>query len=384
VTETVEDRLNAGGAVVTFAPRASLKHPSRFGLLTWSEIDFDPKKSDMLIKGLIALDSAGLAFGDSGSGKTFLAGDLGLHVALGRLWFGRKVLQGGVIYLAAEGGLSMRRRVVAFREHHGIPKGDNVPFALIPSPVDLLHPLADMPELLALIERVAAGFAHPLRLVVIDTVSRTLAGGNENGPEDMGAFVRNVDVLRATTGAATLAVHHTGKDPARGGRGHSLLRAAIDTEIEVTKSPNDDQSMATVTKQRDGETGRAFAFKLQRVDLGQDQDGEPVTSCVVMPIENADAIKPGKTGRRPIPAEHLKALEYLKDAMVDNGELVTANGIPPGTRVVHVDHWRDRLKQRGLHDGTDSGKKWFQRARASLITHERIVFDGSYVWIVKP
>ncbi len=49
----------------------------------------------------------------------------------------------------------------------------------------------------------------------------------------MGALVRCMDLIRQETGACVLFVHHSGKDAAKGARGHSLLRAAIDTEIEV-------------------------------------------------------------------------------------------------------------------------------------------------------
>src|SRR5260221_8522594 len=126
--ETPEDRL--GGNEEHFGSenhdRATFKHPSRFGVLTWPEIDFD-LKSNMIIKGVIEQDSSALLFGDTGSGKTFLAGDMGIHIAAGRSWFGRKVQRGGVIYIAAEGGLSVRRRVVAFRRHHGISQNENIP-----------------------------------------------------------------------------------------------------------------------------------------------------------------------------------------------------------------------------------------------------------------
>lgn len=382
MNKTPEQILDQQGSRESIAPPLALKYPSRFGLLVWSEIDFKPK-SDMIIKGVIERDSLGVIYGDTGSGKTFLAGHVGFHVALGRPWFGRKVLQGGVIYIAAEGGLSMRRRVEAFRKHHGINQSDNVPFALIPSPVNLLDPQADVPELLALIEAVAAGFSHPLCLLEIDTVSRALAGGNENGPEDMGAFVKNLDLIRAKTAATILGVHHTGKDPSKGGRGHSLLRAATDTEIEVAKSETSGQSIARVTKQRDGVEGDTFTFDLRPVELGVDEDGDPVTSCVAVPVENAAGPTPAKAPKRAVPAEYLKALDYLGDIMADHSEIIVANGIPSGTKVVHVDRWRDYLKQRGLHDGTETGKKWFQRARSGLITNNRVAFDGSYVWIVK-
>jgi RecA-family ATPase len=58
--------------------------------------------------------------------------------------------------------------------------------------------------------------------VVIDTLSRALAGGNENAPDDMGALVINTDKVRQLTGAALIYIHHSGKDAALGARGHSL------------------------------------------------------------------------------------------------------------------------------------------------------------------
>ena len=192
------------------------KYPSRFGLLTWSEIDFG-LRTDMLIKGLIEQHSSALLYGDSGSGKTFLAGDIGIHVALGRPWFGRKVLQGGVIYIAAEGGLSMRRRVVAFRQHYAIDKSTPIPFALIPSPVNLLDPEVDMPELLVLIKAVAADFPGPLRLIQVDTVSVPWPAAMRMALRIWG-LVRT-SIISERNRRATIAVHHTGKDPTKGGRG---------------------------------------------------------------------------------------------------------------------------------------------------------------------
>jgi RecA-family ATPase len=62
----------------------------------------------------------------------------------------------------------------------------------------------------------------PVKMVVIDT----LAGGNENGPEDMGQMVRSMDQIRAETGSWDGFIHHSGKDAAKGSRGHTSLRAA--------------------------------------------------------------------------------------------------------------------------------------------------------------
>jgi hypothetical protein len=99
----------------------------------------------------------------------------------------------------------------------------------------------------------------------------------------MGAFIKNVDAIRSATGAHVCIVHHTGKDAAKGARGHSSLRAATDTEIELTTK--DGISTAQVTKQRDGKIPPPFSYTLREVVLGADSDGDPVTTCIVEPCE---------------------------------------------------------------------------------------------------
>jgi hypothetical protein len=56
-----------------------------------------------LIKGLLPAQGLALLYGHPGSGKTFLALDFSGHVAMGWDWHGRKVKQGLVVYVAAEG-----------------------------------------------------------------------------------------------------------------------------------------------------------------------------------------------------------------------------------------------------------------------------------------
>jgi hypothetical protein len=84
-----------------------------------------------------------------------------------------------------------------------------------------------------------------------------------------------------------MIVHHTGKDVAKGARGHSSLRAATDTEIEVSVDETELRA-ARVTKQRDLPGGEEFAFRLDAVGLGVDEDGDAVTTCIVAPIEKQE------------------------------------------------------------------------------------------------
>jgi hypothetical protein len=140
----------------------------------------------------------------------------------------------------------------------------------------------------------------PVKMIIIDTLSRAMSGANENSPEDMTKFIGNCDKLRELTGAHVATVHHSGKDKAAGARGHSSLRAATDTEIELDFNEETGLRSAKATKQRDMETGAIFNFKLKVIELGQDDDGDAVTTCVIeraTPEEIADASKPAIKGK---------------------------------------------------------------------------------------
>jgi hypothetical protein len=230
-------------------------------------VDFDqvPLIESWLDQGTLAV-----MYGDSNAGKTFVALDMAFHIAAGRPWMGCDVEQGDVVYVAAESGLSVQKRIMALRLRHGIV-GD-VPLWVVPCPVDLLDPEADTQGLIDLVRETTGGRA---RLVVIDTLSRAMAGGNENASEDMSSFVRNCDRIRVAVGATVLIVHHNGKDASKGARGHSSLRAATDTELEIR------DGLILATKQRDGEMRKPLAFGLEVVELGVNARGKMMTSCVV-------------------------------------------------------------------------------------------------------
>ena len=219
-------------------------------------------------------------FGPSGCGKTFFALDLAVHVARGQPWRGRAVLQGAVVYVAAEGGHGILDRLTAFSCKYGIDPKD-VPFYVIPEPIDLCN--SETEDLLSC--HLGNLRDQPVRLLVIDTVSRALAGGNENSSDHMGALVQRCDKLRAAPAHTSCCCTTPARTRAKGHEDIHLLRAAVDTEIEMTWDKEGQSGLANVTKQRDSRTEGAFAFKLAEIDIALRDDGSPVTSCVVVPIE---------------------------------------------------------------------------------------------------
>lgn len=302
-----------------------------------------------LIKGLLDQGAMTVLYGESNTGKTFLAMDIAFHIGAGLSWGGMRTTQFPVLYIAAEGGLGARKRAAALAARYS-SEAATAAFHYLLHPINLLRADADLGRLIESVRAVGIRFG----LIVVDTLSRAMAGGDENSSTDMGAMVKHLDALRAATSAHIMVVHHSGKDRAKGARGHSLLRAATDTEIEVSEGE------IAVTKQRDLDKSFASGFALDVVTLGVDGDGEPVTSCVVRLVRDA-VVTVGTASRKE--ADVLKAVSVLSalstapDDGVSVAELVDYFGNRADN--MSADSVRALLKRmtaRGLMDKSSKGR----------------------------
>lgn len=327
-------------------------------LVYWHDIKPAISGADF-VEGLLIEGAMTVVYGPSNCGKTFFCTDLAIHVATGRKWRGREIDPGGVIYCALEGAHGISNRVAAFRKRHGL-EGVEVPFAIIPVTLDLLDPEADTGRLIDAIQAASAEMGCKVKLVVLDTLSRAMSGGNENSPEDMGALVTNGTRVQQSTSAHVLWVHHSGKDQAQGARGHSLLRAATDTEIEISRPDKDSPSTAKVTKQRELEIDGAWTFTLERVELGTDRRGKPVSSCVVVDAEQVE----NQTAR--LSPSGRDALKSLHETLIKAGQRNRHPDVPAGARVVRLEAWRIEFYTRSHLDNQDARKKAFQRGVKDL------------------
>lgn len=240
-----------------------------------------------VVKHTIPWAALGIIYGESGSGKSFFAFDIAAAIVQGIPWRGHKVTKGRVAYIAAEGAGGFRNRIKAYQQHHGVDLAGQGLMMLAAAPNFLL--IDDVRDLVAAIRQ--AGGAD---VIFVDTYAQVTPGANENTSEDMGKALRHCGLIHEATGAVVILVHHAGKDTSRGARGWSGNRAAADFEIEVLIT--DDGRMARVRKQKDGRDDEAWGFALQDVNIGIDEDGDVVTSCVVIdaPLpEDAPAVRGG-------------------------------------------------------------------------------------------
>lgn len=244
----------------------------RFQPMPLSEFATFPDGARYHIKHILPVCDLAVVYGASSSGKSFAVMDMALSICQGVPWRGYKTTKGRVVYVVAEGARGARLRAMAYARHHGIDLKD-LDFLVIDNAPNLLK-ADDIRELVRELQRIG-----DISLIIIDTLAQATPGANENSGEDMGKALGHCKVLTRLLGATVVLVHHSGKDESRGARGWSGIRAAVDTELEVTR--DDDDRLLSVTKQKDGDEGIQLGFKLMTVQLGIDDDGDPIGSCVV-------------------------------------------------------------------------------------------------------
>jgi len=295
------------------------------------------------VKNVIPKAELVVIYGASTSGKSFLAIDLFAAVGRGIPWRGFKTQRGRVVYVAAEGQGGFRNRLEAYRRHHDARSGLKV---VVDAP-DLLK--ADAGPLAKQI--LASGGAD---IIVIDTLAQVSPGGDENSAEDMGKVMSNCRKMHRATGALIVLIHHAGKDLSKGARGWSGLKAAADAEIEVNRI--DSERWVKVTKLKDGEDGGEFRFKLMPVLLGEDEDGDDITSCV---IEHLEAEK-RTASREPGGANNRLVWRVAHElAELGDGQVPVSSVIDEAARrLPHVEGKEDRrryLARRAIEALVDKG-----------------------------
>lgn len=234
-----------------------------------------------IIDGVLPQADLAMLYGPPGSGKSFLALDIGMSVATSLPWRDREVEGGPVLWLAAEAAGSVRNRALAYAQEHELDLSE-VSLWIVGDTPDM-GSVDDVRELAAIAEDLKP------RLIVVDTLSAASGGANENSGEDMGAVLAGCRVLHRASGALVMLVHHSGKDETKGARGWSGLKGAMQTELELRHEPTGER-IARIAKQRDGESDVSFAFRLRPVALDP-FDGKEQVSCVVEPVEGVSFVR---------------------------------------------------------------------------------------------
>lgn len=290
----------------------------RFRLIPFSEISFTTA-SRYLVKGMIPRDGLVIVWGPPKCGKSFWVYDCMMHVALGWPYRDRRVTQGPVVYIACEGENGLGARTEAFRQRR-LSEEPDIPFHLLLTRLNLV---ADAKELIGDIRR-QMGDTNPIA-VVVDTLNRSMPG-SESSDEDMSAYVKAADMIREAFACAVVIIHHCGIDDKRP-RGHTSLTGAADAQLAVKRDIGGTIT-TTVEWLKDGAEGDQVHSRLDVVELGDDQDGEAITSCV---------IEPAKVSQLGTPSKLSKNQQTMLSILTEAG----AGGLT-------VEEWNDKARVEGI------------------------------------
>lgn len=305
-----------------------------------------------LVEDLFECDALCLFFGESGCKKSFVAIDLAASIATGAPWNRKQTKEGVVIYLAGEGGGGLPRRARAWEIHRGISLKDAPLYVSNRAALFMDEHGARIVE--NEVDRIAEMAGSPV-LIVVDTIARSMVGGDENSAKDTSIFVERIDALRRRYGASALLIHHSGLSDKGRLRGSSAWKGALEAEYLIEKSGD----LVTVTNQKmkDAPEPAPFSFESVEYVVLETATGKEITSLALEPTDE----KPARVER--ISAGQKRALDSFYEAAKAN-PILDEDGAFLG---VHVEDWRGFFYETATAP-TQSGKRQaFNRAVKELV-----------------
>jgi len=365
-------------AKVPFLPEhGKEKVRKKLELIPWASLKDEPVR--WLVKDILPANSFSALYGRPGSYKSFVAIYLAACIATGSEAFGKPCKKGAVVYIAGEGGAGLKRRRDALVKKHQL--AHDIPVFFIKAQLNLRSSLDDMT---ALVEAIRSLQIEP-SLIVVDTLARAYAGGEENSAAEMGQFVAVVGALMDELACGVLVIHHAGKDESRGMRGSSALLGAVDSELECVKvspdsSPNRYGKLA-VTKQKDGEDGVEYGFQMETVPLS---DIDPEATSLSLNPTNLDSVNREASSSKVRVKLHGDAqvlMAALQLALSEASESSPGGHVPAGVRVVRDtmlrQYWRNMCAKTGGQERTAWG-----RATTGLIERGLVAHWAPWFWII--
>jgi hypothetical protein len=263
-------RLSLGSRPSTFV----LTSPGTLRLYSTAELLTLPPPT-WLIDGIMPEGGLVALYGPPESFKSFVALDLALCVATGTPWHGHAVQRGLVLYVAAEGGPGIGKRVRAWLQHHAIDASE----AKVAWLVESLTVYKQSDDVDVLMRRLDDELEWEPRFIVIDTLARCFEG-DEVKTEDMSRFVAGLDRMRQQYHATVMAIHHTrvGEDRERG---NTALRGGLDTMISITRDKKSNNFTLECSKQKDTEHFPEMGFVMEPVP--------EANSCIVLSTDSQKA-----------------------------------------------------------------------------------------------
>jgi hypothetical protein len=356
--------------------------------------DLNNSAPKYLVKNLLPETGVGLLSGQSGTYKSFVAIKLAGAIATGQSFAGHAIKrQGAVLIFASEGAgeLPIRLEALSEAEH----RGRVLPIFYCGAGVRLLDPTS-VASVIATAKVVAEDaqrdYGLPLTTIIFDTViaaAQFAKSGDENDAAVGQKLMTALGEISRATGTFVLGVDHFGKAPETGTRGTSAKEAAADVVLallaEKALSGEVTAPRLCIRKRRSGPAGVEHPFTVKSVRLGQDEDGDEVTSLA---IEFSTAVAPPADDETGKWSPSLRLLrKILMTLLATAGEQIQPYTDGPTVQAVKAEFVRAEFFKQHPADQTDTKRKAFDRAvsraQGNDLIGVREISETKWLWLVK-
>jgi len=290
-----------------------------------------------VVSGIVYQDEVTIVSADPKAGKTVFGIDVGLSVSCGIDLSSelRVKSQGPALYFGLEGRAAIRQRVAAWKAAkkeggHKLP--EQIPFFAVEKSANFYEEARRASE----VAKIAAANTYfirhgfpPIRLIVVDTLTRGMIGGNQNDADDTAKFFSFVGMLRDRGVTANIMViHHKRKaqkgDSGEGPRGSSNILAECDVSLHMSKT--DSIVKIHVADARSIEDGATYYREMVTIPLYTDADGDEVTSVYMRDVDMPEEADETSTdyAEASIHAERMKVVVGLGHGTHDAATVVAA------------------------------------------------------------
>ncbi len=296
--------------------------------------------------------------------KSSLLLDMAFHIAWRRHWFWHEYVcvkeeeelvrtePRGSIYFALERADLVRGRMGAYkaRDKPEVP----LPIGIVSRSINLLDP-ACVDQITETVWKMEAVTKVPVGLIIIDTFSKAITGGDEDKAQTQNIAAANLSRIHEYLDVHIAMIGHTGKNPNAGERGSNAREGHVDLQVQI--SGDDKVRTATVVKANDQVKRLVASFQMEEVTVVR-PDLEPYTTAILKPATPATEARPAPSQRTR--GKQAMALDALKRVVATHGQ----------DGAVHVDYWKEELTRVGLIKPDDANARTtFSRIRKSVAQH---------------
>lgn len=299
--------------------------------VSWkSEWDKAPEREPWVVEPFVSPSRIVTIFSRAGGGKSLLGLEISAGMATGRAVLGQSTCPTRVLYLDHENLVTRdvipRLKDMEYAEDDLDLLSKNLVYLSFPDMEAL-----DTPEggsrLVEAVERSRAKY------VIIDTVSRTIEGGENDNDTWLNLYKYGLKPLKAR-GIGVIRLDHMGKDEAKGARGGSAKGGDVDLEWSMTAEGD------TLTFKRGKArfevdevfTLRRLAHPLRHEPVGGNHPEEPTSSSILERVSRfleqsspstITAVKRGVTGKGETIGHAVRQLKADGFVKVEDGKQVS-------------------------------------------------------------